>query len=252
VPTALRGLAGATARERLHDEQELDPMTAITLTRVRNSALLGIAGLGTAGAIALGGGHAAHAADPTPATAGAPAAVAAPAPAAPAQGKVANYIGAPQPNGYYCGPAATRIALSAHDTPPTFDSLATELGTTPAGTQSIDDITRVLNAHEGDGHYTSVHFSDQVSPQQTDQLRTDVMAAINDGDPVVANIAGKVSDTAGQTHAYLGGHYLTITGYSDDGHTVTITDPAIAHGSNEYQLPIDTMANWMTNHGYAS
>lgn len=229
-------------------------MATTTITRIRNSALLGIAGLGAAGTIALSSGHAAHAADPNPATIGVPAAVAAPAPAPamPAQGSIEHYVGALQPNGYYCGPAATRIALSAHGTPPTFDSLAGELGTTTAGTNSIDDITRVLNAHEGDGHYTSTHLDAQVNDQQTDQLRTNVEKTINNGDVVVANIAGKVTDTAGENHAYMGGHYLTITGYSDDGHTVTVTDPADKIGSNNYQLPINTMANWMTNHGYAS
>jgi len=225
-------------------------MRTNTITRIRNSALLGIAGLGAAGTIALSGTHAAHAADSNPATVGVPAAVAAPTP--PTQASIGHYVGALQPNGYYCGPAATRIALSAHGTPPTFDSLAGELGTTKDGTNSIDDITRVLNAHEGEGHYTSTHLDGQVSDEQTEHLRTDVQAAINDGDVVVANIAGKVTDTAGETHKYMGGHYLTITGYTDDGHTVTVTDPADKIGSNNYQLPLDTMANWMTNHGYAS
>jgi hypothetical protein len=225
-------------------------MRTNTITRIRNSALLGIAGLGAAGTIALSGSHAAHAADPNPI--GAPAVAAAPAPAKPTQAGIEHYVGALQPNGYYCGPAATRIALSAHDTPPTFDSLAGELGTTTAGTNSIDDITRVLNAHEGPDRYRATHLDGQVTDQQLEQLRTDVQTAISDGDAVVANIAGKVTDTAGETHKYMGGHYLTITGYTDDGHTVTITDPADKVGSNNYQLPIDTMAHWMTNHGYAS
>lgn len=227
-------------------------MRTNAMTRIRNSALLGIAGLGAAATIALGGSHAAHAADPNPAGAGVPAAVAAPAPAMPAQASVEHYVGALQPNGYYCGPAATRIALSAHDSPPSFDSLAGELGTTTAGTNSIDDITRVLNAHQGAGRYASTHLDGQLSTQQTDKLRTDIQAAIHDGDPVVANIAGKVTDTAGETHSYQGGHYLSITGYTDDGHTITVTDPADTIGSNNYQLPLTTMATWMTNHGYTS
>ena len=56
----------------------------------------------------------------------------------------------------------------------------------------------------------------------------------------MANIAGTVTDTDGESHRYKGGHYLTITGYADEGRTVTITDPADRKGSNEYQLPIDT------------
>ena len=217
-------------------------MTATT-TRIRNATLLGLAGLGTAGAIALGGAHSASAAQPANPTPINPVAV-------PAQADL-KVVGTLQPNGYYCGPAATRIALSAHGTPPTFDGLAGELGTTTAGTQSIDDITRVLNDHTG-GRYTSVHLGGDVSDAQTDQLRTDVKASINDGDPVVANIVGQVVDSDGETHRYAGGHYVTVTGYSDDGGTVTITDPADRKGDNTYQLTVDQLADWMQTRGYSS
>src|SRR5262245_28628809 len=46
---------------------------------------------------------------------------------APAAAKVASYVGALQPNGWYCGPAATRIAFSAHGDLPSFDELAAAL-----------------------------------------------------------------------------------------------------------------------------
>lgn len=221
-------------------------MTRTTMRTIRNSVLLGLAGLGAAGALALSP-TTAHAADP--AILNVPTSTA----TAPEQARIADYDGALQPNGYYCGPAATRIALSAHGQPPTFDALAQDLGTTRDGTKSIDDITRVLNQHTGDGRYTAVKFdSPTVTDEQTDKLRADIMAAINDGDPVVANIVGQVTDTKGETHRYAGGHYLTITGYSDNGHTVHITDPADRKGSNEYQLPIDTLADWMATRGYTS
>jgi len=215
--------------------------------KVRNSVLLGIAGIGAAGAIALGPAQAQAADIPVnPAGDTNPASAPATAPG----DKQLDVVGALQPNGYYCGPAASRIALSAHGTPPSFDELATDMGTTRAGTQSIDDITRVLN--QRDNGYTSVKFdSPTVSPEQTATLRTDVINAINDNDPVVANIVGQVSDTHGETHRYAGGHYLTITGYTDDGNTVTITDPADRKGDNTYQLSIDDMAGWMATRGYS-
>ena len=220
-------------------------MTRTTMRTIRNSALLGLAGLGAAGALALSP-TTAHAADP--AILNVPTSTA----TAPEQARIADYDGALQPNGYYCGPAATRIALSAHGQPPSFDTLAKDLGTTRDGTKSIDDITRVLNQHTG-GRYTAVKIDNPtVTKEQTDQLRTDIMAAINDGDPVVANIVGQVTDTNGEKHRYAGGHYLTITGYTNNGNTVTITDPADRKGSNEYQLPIDTLAQWIATRGYAS
>nr|MDT0661295.1 C39 family peptidase [Micromonospora sp. DSM 115978] len=50
-----------------------------------------------------------------------------------------------QENYYYCGPAATRIALSAAGAAPSQDEVAKLLGTTEAGTNSAEDVTRVLN-----------------------------------------------------------------------------------------------------------
>jgi hypothetical protein len=213
------------------------PKTWLTsLTTIRNSVLLGIAGIGAAGAMTLGGSPA-HAAD---------------APTPPAQGQIAQFDGALQPNYYYCGPAATRIALTAHGQNPSFDDIAHDLGTTTDGTSSINEVTRVLNKDLGANRYQSVEFSGKsVSPQQIEELRVDTVTAINRGDVLVANIAGTITDTAGQVHSYNGGHYLTITGYTDNGHTVTVTDPADADGNNQYQLPTDQMANWIATHGYA-
>jgi hypothetical protein len=220
----------------------------MTFDKIRNTMLFGIAGLGAAAGIAMGP-TAAQAAEPTPVADTAPAATT----GAPAESMISKYDGALQPNGYYCGPAATRIALSAHGAAPTFDSLASELGTTPEGTKSIDDIARVLNKHRGAGTYTSVKIEgSRATPEQTEKLRTDVMDAINHGDPVVANIAGTVVDNNGETHQYLGGHYVTITGYTDGGRTVRVTDPADRVGSNNYQLPVEKMAHWIATRGYSS
>jgi hypothetical protein len=211
-------------------------LSAATRTRTAKAALLGFAAVGAAGAIALSP-TAAHAADASP---------------APAAQKVAGYLGDLQPNGYYCGPAATRIALSAHGHTPSFADIANDLHTTENGTNSIDDVTRVLNYNLGGG-YHSVEIKDKnVTPEQTDLLVRDVVGAVNRGNPVVANIAGTVTDTAGEQHSYEGGHYLTITGYTEQGHLISITDPADRVGSNEYQLPADQMAKWIGSRGYAA
>jgi len=202
------------------------------------SALVGFAGLGVAGAIALSP-TAAHAADGT-----------APAPGA---SKVASYDPALQPNGYYCGPAATRVALTGLGIAPSFDELAGKLGTTPNGTNSINDVTRVLNEYTGGGKYQSVEIpAGKASPEHTEKLRTDVVTAINSGEPVVANIAGTVTDTAGESHSFKGGHYLTITGYTEDGRLVSIADSWDKVGSNEYQVPVEKMANWIASRGYTA
>jgi hypothetical protein len=184
---------------------------------------------------------------------GADPAAEAPAAPAPVSARVASYVGALQPNGWYCGPAATRIALSAHGMLPAFDDLASALGTTRNGTNSIYDVTRVLNGIYGFERYQPVEISQRrATPEQTERLRTDVITTVNEGDIVVANIVGTVTDTAGEVHSYLGGHYVTITGYAENGQFVQVTDPADPVASNEYQVPVSVMANWIAARGYAA
>src|SRR5512138_907081 len=168
-----------------------------TLRKWLQPAVLGVSAVATFGVLVAGPAGTAHAADPAPAAAG-------------GASTMVPHQTALQPNYYYCGPAATRIALSAHGQLPSFDQVAGELGTTPDGTKSANDVTRVLNAHLGGGRYKTVEISaSKASPEQVAALQHDVVTATGRGDAVVANIAGTVTDTAGDTHSYPGGHYLT-------------------------------------------
>ena len=158
-----------------------------------------------------------------------------------------------QPNGYYCGPAATRIALSAVKKAPSHDRLAKQLGTTTAGTNSVDDITRVLNKETGSKRYHATKIPNKkATTKQVQKLRADIVSSVTKGEPVVANIAGTVTDKAGARHSYEGGHYLTVVGYEDNGKTVKITDPADREGSNSYKISTKKLANWMATRGYSS
>ncbi|MEU8013723.1 C39 family peptidase, partial [Micromonospora parva] len=97
-----------------------------------------------------------------------------------------------QPNFYYCGPAAARNALSVQGKDISVDAMAKEMGTTEAGTNSINDITPVLNKETGKNDaYHSVEISTPAADtKQTDQLRADIVKTVDDGRAVVANIAG--------------------------------------------------------------
>ncbi|MCG5452683.1 C39 family peptidase, partial [Micromonospora hortensis] len=108
-----------------------------------------------------------------------------------------------QPNFYYCGPAATRNALSVQGKNINVDDMAKEMGTTEAGTNSINDITPVLNKETGKNDaYRSVEISTpDADATQTDKLRADIVKTVDDGRAVVANIAGTSPDTHGVTHA---------------------------------------------------
>ncbi|MCM0674368.1 C39 family peptidase [Micromonospora phytophila] len=158
-----------------------------------------------------------------------------------------------QPNFYYCGPAATRNALSVQGKEIDVDAMAKQMGTTEAGTDSINDITPVLNKETGKNNaYRSVEIRDnRADGKQTDKLRADIVRTIDDGRAVVANIAGTATDTDGVTHSFEGGHYISVIGYRDDGNTVTIADSANPEQAS-YRMSVDNLADWIATRGYAT
>ncbi|WBB66974.1 C39 family peptidase [Micromonospora sp. WMMD812] len=157
-----------------------------------------------------------------------------------------------QPNFYYCGPAATRNALSVQGKNIDVDAMAKEMGTTEAGTNSINDITPVLNKETGNNAYHSVEISStKADDKQTDKLRDDIVRTVDDGRAVVANIAGTTTDTDGNTHSFEGGHYISVIGYRDGGNTVTIADSADPNMAS-YRISVDHLADWIATRGYST
>ncbi|GAA0373215.1 C39 family peptidase [Micromonospora gifhornensis] len=157
-----------------------------------------------------------------------------------------------QPNFYFCGPAAARNALSVQGKNIDVYDMAERMGTTENGTDSINDITPVLNKETGKDVYKSVEIRDaKAAEKQTDKLREDVVRTVDDGRAVVANIAGTATDTDGVAHSFEGGHYVSVTGYDDEGKTVTIADSANPAQAS-YQMDIKTLANWIATRGYSA
>ncbi|MFG1847685.1 C39 family peptidase [Micromonospora carbonacea] len=157
-----------------------------------------------------------------------------------------------QPNFFYCGPAAARNALSVQGKNIDVDTMAKEMGTTEAGTNSINDITPVLNKETGRKAYHSTELpADKVDGKRIDKLRADVVRAVDDGRAVVANIAGTATDTDGVSHSFEGGHYISVVGYSEGGKTVTIADSANPDQAS-YRIDVDALAHWIASRGYAS
>ena len=200
----------------------------------RNITVLGLATAGFLAAVA-GPASAAHAAD-------------APPPAL----ELAHDFQI-QENGYYCGPSATRVALSAQGKVLTQDQVAQKLGTTPNGTDSINQVTDALNGELGAGRYHSVTIpGPKASPEQVAQLKADVVTSLSAGKPIVANIAGTVTDEDGQVHSYQGGHYLPVIGYAGNGETVRIADSWDKDGNAHYTITADQLANWTATRGYSA
>jgi hypothetical protein len=158
-----------------------------------------------------------------------------------------------QQNGYYCGPAATRIALTARGYYYTQGYIAGQLGTTVNGTNSAAETTRVLNGLGNTGFYETKWIPGSSATQaEINRLQWDMVYDIDRGYPIVANIVGTAVDTDGDAHSYSGGHFLTVIGYADDGWTAKIADPADANGYGWYSMTTVRLAHWIGLRGYSA
>ncbi|WP_433530179.1 C39 family peptidase [Micromonospora sp. CA-263727] len=157
-----------------------------------------------------------------------------------------------QPNFYYCGPAAVRNALTTMDKNVSQDDLAREMGTTESGTDSAYLTTKALNKKAGKDVYRTVEIPGRsADAAQADRLRTDIVSAVDDGRSVVANVIGATTDTDGVSHSFEGGHYISVTGYRDNGDQAKIADSANP-AQAEYWISTDALADWIASRGYSA
>jgi hypothetical protein len=168
--------------------------------------------------------------------------------------KVLNVHYEPQTTGYWCGPTATKIALSARMSPPTQGALASQLHTTTNGTDSIDQVTGVLNANLGGGPYvTTLMPNDPPTPDQKARFWDDIVRSIDQNYPVVANIVAPPSNhPPGYPNNSTIYHYFTVIGYNPDTHEAYIADPADFGGHSEYWLSFDQLATLVPPKGYSA
>ncbi|SCK32240.1 Peptidase_C39 like family protein [Streptomyces sp. WMMB 714] len=159
-----------------------------------------------------------------------------------------------QETGYWCGPAATRIALSARMGAPSQADLAAQLGTHEGGTDHISQVTNVLNANLGTGWYETKEMpNDPPTQEQKDLLWRDIVLDIDNNYPLVTNI---VAPPGNQPPGYPSDqtiyHYFTVIGYDDANRTVLIADPASFGGNQIYWLSFDQLASLIPPKGYAA
>jgi hypothetical protein len=166
-----------------------------------------------------------------------------------------NY--AAQLTGYWCGPAATRIAMSSKTGDlPSQAALAKELGTTENGTDHVGQVADGLNkllASTGT-HYVAKDLSSrEVSPEMTKELWDDTVRNIDSGKAMVANI---VAPPGNQPPGYPSSqtiyHYVSVVGYDADKKNVKIADPANFSGNKEYWLSLDQLTSLVQPRGYVA
>ncbi|GAB3835458.1 C39 family peptidase [Kribbella italica] len=158
-----------------------------------------------------------------------------------------------QETGYWCGPAATRIALSARIAAPSQQQLANELPTTTNGTDWIGQVTRVLNNHLGTGWYETKEMpNDPPTQGQRDLLWNDIVLDIDNNYPIVANIVAPASNHPPGYPNYTIYHYFTVIGYDSADMTVLIADPAGFAPTATYWLTFNQLATLIPPKGYSA
>ncbi|ADD45541.1 C39 family peptidase [Stackebrandtia nassauensis] len=159
-----------------------------------------------------------------------------------------------QETGYWCGPAATRIALSARVEVPNQATLAAELGTHEGGTDHISQVTTVMNNRIDTGTYYTIEMpNDPPTQGQVDKLWADVTADIDNGFAIVANI---VAPPGNQPPGYPPDqtiyHYFSVIGYNSDQNTVLIGDSASFSGYQIYWLTFHQLSTLIPPKGYSA
>lgn len=155
-----------------------------------------------------------------------------------------------QETGFWCGPAAVQVALSCNRKVVSQLQLAAALGTTVNGTGSSADVVRVMSAFLGAGSYAARFIAGpKVSDEQVATLRSDLVAGIDAGYALVANVRGTILNLNGASYAYNGGHYVAVVGYRAGGDEALVADVAVRNG--EYWVGTRALAVWIASRGYA-
>nr|WP_232328532.1 C39 family peptidase [Kibdelosporangium sp. MJ126-NF4] len=168
--------------------------------------------------------------------------------------KVLNIQYQVQQTGYWCGPAATRIAISARTgNVPSQQQLANELPTSTNGTDWIGQVTRVLNNRVGNGYYETKEMpNDPPTQAQRDLLWHDVVFDIDRGWAIVANIVAPANNHPPGYPNYTVWHYFTVIGYDSSNYTVKIADPANFGGYQQYWISFNQLATLIPPKGYSA
>jgi Peptidase_C39 like family len=159
---------------------------------------------------------------------------------------------------YFCGPASTKIALSARMTPPSQSTLAASLGTTTNGTDDTANVVATLNHYLGTTWYERKPVNDPPTQAQRDLLKQDLVFDVDRGWAIVANVV-----SGWRPPGYPSGtiyHYVAVVGYADNGNSAVIADPAGAGAGGSgwvnvpktYTISTYDLGTWIGLKAYAA
>lgn len=162
----------------------------------------------------------------------------------------------PQETFYWCGPASTQVVLSGRGIRVSEQDMANAMGTTRNGTDYIGLITPVLNAFCDGAYIVRSMPNDPPTRAQVDLLWTDIVASIDAGYGIVANIVAPPSNyprgvKGSVSPAYSGGdvyHYIALMGYDDQARAVWVADSGFRPFG--YWVSLDQLASLIPPKGY--
>lgn len=157
-----------------------------------------------------------------------------------------------QETSYWCGPAATRMALSARSVWVSQQQMANELPTTTNGTDWIGQVTRVLSNYVG-WYETKEMPNDPPTQAQRDLLWYDITFDLDRGYALVTNIVAPPSNhPPGYPDNQTIWHYFTVIGYNPSNRDVLIADPAGFAPTPTYWLTFNQLATLIPPKGYSA
>jgi hypothetical protein len=158
-----------------------------------------------------------------------------------------------QTTSYWCGPTATKMALSARIAAPSQQTLANQLPTTTNGTDWIGQVTRVLDTNLHASWYVTREMpNDPPSPAQRDLLWRDLVRAVDNGFPIVANIVAPPSNHPPGYPNHTIYHYVSVIGYNRETRQAYLADSANFGGNQKYWIPFDQLATLIPPKGYTA
>lgn len=163
----------------------------------------------------------------------------------------------PQQYAWDCGPASAQVVLNSLGIIKSEDELVSLIGTTVNGTDSIDQVTKALQALVPAAEYTTVAMpSDPPTQAQQDALWANVVQSIDAGYGLVMNWVAPASNypvgvDGSPSPDYSGGtvyHYVPCMGYNDADRALYIADPGFAPYC--YWVSFDQCASLIPPKGY--
>ncbi len=167
--------------------------------------------------------------------------------------RVLNVAYEVQTTSYWCGPTATKMALSARIAPPSQQTIANQLPTSTNGTDWIGQVTRVLNQNLRAPWYVTRELpNDPPTPAQKDLLWRDLVRAIDNGFPLVANIVAPPNNHPPGYPNHTIYHYISVIGYNRETRQAYVADSANFGGNQKYWLSFDQLATLIPPKGYTA